>query len=177
MRRRSPSPGPTNDVIRGRSWKSSKVSGWIRLIFPEKKVALDCDTARTLKTIRRSEFLGRSHHGPKSIARQHAGRSILRLAIRPQRLHTKPMRDLMIHRPAHEAMKMLGQAIVAVRDEGLAALRALIGGGPDLNDLSFDGSRRDHDIVGALMPRLHPFRSLRDGDDISAFTERTRRRR
>ena len=87
------------------------------------------------------------------------------------------MRDLMIHGPAHEAMKVLGQAIVAVRDEGLAALRAFIGSRPDLNDLSFDDSRRDHDIVGALTPRLHPFRSLRDGDDILAFAERTCRRR
>src|SRR5262249_35152077 len=95
---------------------------------------------RTREELRQKPFIGPAIVAGEQIAE---GQEFRRVHVNPehvvkkypQRLHAQPMRNLMIHGPAHEAMKVLGQAIVAVRDEGLAALRALIGGRPDLNDL------------------------------------------
>ena len=58
------------------------------------------------------------------------------------------------HRPTHEGMGVLGHPQVFVGHKCVAAIRALVCGGPTLDDPSLDARRGKHQVKDSLDPRM-----------------------
>ena len=64
------------------------------------------------------------------------------------------MRNVLVHGPAFQAVEVLVQPQVSLRDEGVSASQALVDRGLALNHTPPDAARTHHEIVRPLCPRV-----------------------
>src|ERR1700730_3488903 len=83
---------------------------------------------------------------------------------RCQRSCAKSMCDLVVHGPAHKAMKMPRQPMIALRHKAMSALGTPIGHSSAFDNLAFDRSRCGDDVESTLTPRLESLWPVSCGD-------------
>src|SRR5262249_1229648 len=71
-----------------------------------------------------------------------------------------PVGDLLVRRPAHQAVIMLRQPLVAFWEEDLAASAILVDRGPALDHPSLDPAGREDQVEGPLLPGREAGRML-----------------
>src|SRR5262249_34832563 len=78
--------------------------------------------------------------------------------------------DVLVHRPGHQPMEVLGCPLVSVRDENRLAGAALVDRRPALDHPPPDPSRGEHEVERPLAPRVVPTApvTLRPLDDLRA---------
>src|SRR5262249_50300746 len=83
--------------------------------------------------------------------------------------------DVLVHRPAHEAVEVFGYPLVAVRDEHLPTGAALVDRRTALDHPPPDPARSEHEVERPLVPRGVPTARLplRPPDDLRAPTRGT----
>src|SRR5258705_13519619 len=69
--------------------------------------------------------------------------------------HPEPVRNLLVHKPTHEAVKVPCQPMIPVRDKESLTPRASVRDRSEFGDLAFYRSRRNDDVEGSLTPRLN----------------------
>src|SRR6516225_5356896 len=88
------------------------------------------------------------------------------------------MRNLLVRRPTHEAMKVPRHSMIPVGDKATLAPQTSIGDRPYIDDFPFDCSRCEDDIICSLASCLDALRPMLYGNSMEnlALAERTFRR-
>src|SRR6266436_7984684 len=92
---------------------------------------------------------------------------------RGKRFDPETMGDLLVGEPAHEAVKVSREALIALRDEASVASRTAIDHGPEFDHLAPDRSGSNNKVEGPLASRLNPLGPLLriERNDVFAFAE------
>src|SRR5580700_4223109 len=74
--------------------------------------------------------------------------------------HAEPVSDMLVREPAHEAMKVPCQPLIALGNKAMFATLTAVGDSPELYDLPSDRSGLDNEIKCAFAPVLQTLRPL-----------------